>query len=841
MELQGIPYVIPPIIAVAASIVSTFYILQRYRAPEAKILVMILLAGSGWMISQILSVLSATEQAKIFWGTIGWPPLVLVYILWLIFTFQYTGREKWITHRNIVLLSIVPAITVILSFTSKYHGMMYASIECVTEDEFSLLKISWGPWYFIHDAYATILILFGDLLLIHLLIRAPRFYRRQIISLLFASFLFQIISFLGLFKLSPFSSLHIGVLLFSVASPVLALSIYRFRLADIVPVAQESVIDGMNDGVLVLDAQNRIMDVNPLVQRLIGRSTAQLIGQPVEEVWPIWLDQIGLRNENKSEEIILNLEDGQRIYDGRTSPLTDWHGNLVSQVIVLRDITERKQAEMRLKSIFEASKLINSTMDIHKIFKFISDSVRELIGFDHFAIFLVSKDRNHIHRAYAVADTKDEKELVLPSGEGLVGHCITTKEVVLLRNAYTDERAENIPDSTEPMSQIAIPLIIEDEAVGALHVSKSEENAYENRDVDVLKPLSEIISSAIRNSSLYTEIKELNTELEKKIKERSKRIEILVSTRQNLQRETSLQKGLMTIVDSMKMFGFDRVGVFLIDPKGEELVFHSGKSDNLPEITTSVSLENKEYFGVRCVLEKKTIHVKDAGLTEGTQIDESTSFTWVPIVVQDEAFAALTARNMNKVVTDEDVKDLEILAGMCAAFIDRTRVQIEPVAENHLKTEIIHQLTPKECYLVLEKIPEKSFEIFVDLVTHGVSGFIISREHPEKIKEKYNLVKTPLLWLSRSETKDTINPDDLPKLTYIIEDFTRKSEESVILLDGLEYLITQDTFGTVLKFLQGLKDTIVLNNSQLIIPFHKGTLSKKEFSTLEREITILAR
>lgn len=178
---------------------------------------------------------------------------------------------------------------------------------------------------------------------------------------------------------------------------------------------------------------------------------------------------------------------------------------------------------------------------------------------------------------------------------------------------------------------------------------------------------------------------------------------------------------------------------------------------------------------------------------------------------------------------------------MHAAFVDRARAQVAAVAETHLETGIARQLVFGECYLILEKKPEKSFEIFVDLVTHGVSGFVISREYPEKIKEKYHLVKTPMLWLSRAEQEIAINPDDLPKLIYIIEDFTRRSEESIVLLDGLEYLISQNTFDTVLKFLQEVKDIIILNRTQLILPLHKDTLSQKEFSTLEREFTILAK
>ncbi|MBU7047767.1 MAG: DUF835 domain-containing protein, partial [Theionarchaea archaeon] len=257
---------------------------------------------------------------------------------------------------------------------------------------------------------------------------------------------------------------------------------------------------------------------------------------------------------------------------------------------------------------------------------------------------------------------------------------------------------------------------------------------------------------------------------------------------------------------------------------------------------TAVSLRNTDYFGVRCVSEKKTVYIKEYTKGDGKQVtSESHSFVWVPIIVQNEAFAALSADNIesNRAVTEEDVKDLEILAGMCAVFIDRTRVLVEPVAESVLKTEIKDWLDAAECYLVFEKNPVKSLKIFCDLVTHGIPGFVISRVHPDKIKMKYKLARTPMLWLTQSETENALNPNDLSKLNYIVEDFSRKCEESVILLDGLEYLVTQVGFSTVIKYVEELKDVVVVNNSRLIISFHEGTLSLRERSILEKGCVLL--
>lgn len=338
------------------------------------------------------------------------------------------------------------------------------------------------------------------------------------------------------------------------------------------------------------------------------------------------------------------------------------------------------------------------------------------------------------------------------------------------------------------------------------------------------------------------QMKTFSQKLERKIEERSARIEVLLSTRQELQKEQSWEKGLRIIVESMSKLRFDRAGVFLIDPSRKRLVFHLGKGVELPRIGSSISLREKEYYGVKCVMEKKTIHVKDAGSTEGKQMEpESRSFAWIPIVVQDEAFAALAAGNIDddNPVTDENVKDLEILASMCGAFIDRTRMFVEPSPEKQLATKAEYWLDPSEGYIVSEKKPERTLEIFRDLVTHGIPGFIISRQYPEKTKRKYKLLKTPMIWLSRSEARDTVSPDDLSKISYIVEDFIKKCEESAILLDGVEYLITQTDFETVIRYLQKLKDLVVLNNSRLIIPFHKDTVSRREYSILEREFKVL--
>ena len=567
---------------------------------------------------------------------------------------------------------------------------------------------------------------------------------------------------------------------------------------------------------------------------------------------PIWADgevigsiSIGYGDPPKDTETLQKIAEQYHVriddllehaesYESRPPFMIDLaKSSLNTSARLIGEMVEHNQAELQLKSLFDVSKLINSTMDTEGVFAVVSDSVQKLVGFDNFIVFLVTKDGS-MYPAYASGRINGSIEK-FQHGE-LVNKCRETKNTILSENTKDQE------SDIEMKSQIMVPLIIEKECVGVLHISRSIENAYDHHDVAILEPLSEIISIAVRNSRLHNEIKEFGQELERRVEEKSRRTEVILGARHNLQAETSWEKGLKTIGESMGDLGFDRCGVFLVNPMRKTLDSHFVKGVDLPPERRSINLKNTEYFGVKCVSEKRTIHVEKYDPQEGKQISsESDSFVWVPIIVQNEAFAALAVDNVksNRLITEEDVKNLEILAGMCAAFIDRTRMLVHPTAEKSLETEFKHWLDPEEGYLVMEKKPEKSFDIFVDLITHGVPGFVVSRTFPEKLKSKFMLAKTPVLWLTRAEREDSVTPEDLPKLIYIIGDFIRKSDESVILLDGVEYLITQTDFMTILKFLYELRDLVASYNSRLIIPLYKDTLPLSDYSILEREFEVL--
>lgn len=176
----------------------------------------------------------------------------------------------------------------------------------------------------------------------------------------------------------------------------------------------------------------------------------------------------------------------------------------------------------------------------------------------------------------------------------------------------------------------------------------------------------------------------------------------------------------------------------------------------------------------------------------------------------------------------------------CVHRMVRNAQYVKPQAES-AEGDVQNELDICTGYLIKEEVPDRSYEIFKDWVTHGHQGLCITRDFPAKIRKKYGLEKTPIIWLSTSDTENTVPPQNLSALFYHIENFLKKSENGILLLSGLEYLITHNTYQSVLKFIQLLNEQIALRGAVLIVPISPLTMEEKDLKLFERELTLLEK
>jgi PAS domain S-box-containing protein len=160
---------------------------------------------------------------------------------------------------------------------------------------------------------------------------------------------------------SPFPHLDLTPFAFTLTGLAMTWGLFRFRLLDIVPVARDAVIESMSDGVIVLDAQNRIVDLNPAAQSILGCTASDAIGQPARQILSERPDLVERYRDVTEAHAEVSVGEGaaRRTFDLRISPVRGGRGRLTGRLIVLRDVTERKRAEEELHRAKEAAEAAN--------------------------------------------------------------------------------------------------------------------------------------------------------------------------------------------------------------------------------------------------------------------------------------------------------------------------------------------------------------------------------------------------------------------------------------------------------------------------------------------------
>ena len=151
-----------------------------------------------------------------------------------------------------------------------------------------------------------------------------------------------------------------------------------------------------------------------------------------------------------------------------------------------------------------------------------------------------------------------------------------------------------------------------------------------------------------------------------------------------------------------------------------------------------------------------------------------------------------------------------------------------------------------EKYLIPDTGDEKIYTILQKNVSKRISSpvrvLIISRKHPDKIR--HNLTtQIEAYWLSRVDAPNAINPSNIESILNIIEEFLTTSgpNETFIVIDGLEYLITHTNFNRVVKLIYEVSDIITLKNSRLLISIDPRTLPNEQYAILSRNFKIIEK
>jgi PAS domain S-box-containing protein len=357
MTWQPILYALPSVVAVAIALVVARAAWQRRSASGAVPLVFLMLSVALWSAAEILRVLFPTLEAMYFFMQVEQIAVVGIPAFWVIFALDYAGFQRWLTRRNLIALAVIEAAIVLVAFTNPWHGWMWSSVTLNPATAYPSLATGRGPWWTLNILVNYPLIVIGTLVIGWTLADSWTLYRRQAGIVLVGVLVTWATDILFVLKVTP-ENLNLMPLAFSLGGACFWWGFYHFRMLDLMPVARAKVIESMVDAVIVLDRQNRIADLNPSAQKLLGLPAFRAVGQSADQCLRLW-PQLGehlLGAGEANNEVTLTTDGAPCSYDLRLSPLTGQGGRITGRLLVLRDITDRKRAEdevLRLNTSLE--------------------------------------------------------------------------------------------------------------------------------------------------------------------------------------------------------------------------------------------------------------------------------------------------------------------------------------------------------------------------------------------------------------------------------------------------------------------------------------------------------
>jgi signal transduction histidine kinase/DNA-binding NarL/FixJ family response regulator len=338
MHWQNTPYTLPLAASAALALFLAGFLWRRRARPGATALSALMLSVAVWCGGYALEMARVALADKVFWACVQYIGVALVPTFFLLFVLRYTrGPAVALPHWTRWLVWEPPLVLAFV-WTDRWHQLYWSEKSILDAAGFGVLVVEPGPLYHLHVVYAYIMLLSGTVLLYRMAQRGPKEYRNRLGVVLVCCAAPWLGNALYMTGLSPFPHLDLTPFAFGLTGLGATWALRRFELLELVPVARDLLVEKMSYGVLVLDEQQRIVDINPAARQLLAES-GSVIGRRGDQVLQGLDHELGAAlGESRSE---IELAASGRICEMSTLPLGQQAGYLVT----LQDITERRVAE----------------------------------------------------------------------------------------------------------------------------------------------------------------------------------------------------------------------------------------------------------------------------------------------------------------------------------------------------------------------------------------------------------------------------------------------------------------------------------------------------------------
>ncbi len=511
----------------SAAIISLFVaviIFIKRVEPGGTAFATVMLAIALWLIFRVFEGVSEEITKKIFWAKFEYWGIATLPVCYFIFASQFSRKDKWITKKNLIIAFLIPLLTLLLVFTNEFHGLIWSNIYPSTTSGVDNLVYEHGSFFWVYWVYSYTMLIWGIYRLITTFLNFSKEYRLQVFLLIFATLVPWVGNLLYIIDLSPVKGMDLTPVGLAFSGLIIAISLYRGQIFEVAPVARNIIFDAMQEGILVLDINGNIVDGNDATERILEIPLKHLLKRHFAKSltkYPALIENLQKMSSSRFE-MCLNEADHKYVQVSLSLIITNV--NPTGQLIVLQDISERKELELYeneqrkyAEALARIAATLNSSLDLDIVLEKMLDIIHEVVPHDAANIAFVDDAQMHFVKLkgyekfkskeiieslnYAIDDIPDFKKMA------------EEKEALVVTDTHNNPTWIENPEVKWIRSYVGSPIVIGGKTIGFINVDSSTPNFYTQEHAQRLKVFADEAAIAIQNARIVEELRERNQDL----------------------------------------------------------------------------------------------------------------------------------------------------------------------------------------------------------------------------------------------------------------------------------------------------------------------------------------
>jgi len=379
------PNIWPPVLMALLMATLSVYSGRRRSVPGATALMIASLFAAAWAAGSLLEYAAVDVATRTIWFKVQAAVQIPIAIAITCFILEYAWPGRWLTRRNLALLALPGLLGVVMLLTDDLHHLAWRSFSLANGS----IKPQFGP-----GSWALLVYSFGMLGLVNLLVfgwlfrRSPQ-HRWPVVLMLVGQLAGRMIFLLDRASLVQ-SPLPLDLFGMSLEFLMYAIVLLGFRILDPLPLARQTLVTQLREGMLVLDSHGRVTSLNPAAQAILGQPSRRLLGQSIQDLLPTYAAEIGSLQAAGTGLAEINLKTGpeSRAYQVELSSLNDFRGQVVGRLLLLRDVTDQKRAQAQ---IIEQQRALAMLHEREQLARELHDSLGQVLGYASFQVDAAAK------------------------------------------------------------------------------------------------------------------------------------------------------------------------------------------------------------------------------------------------------------------------------------------------------------------------------------------------------------------------------------------------------------------------------------------------------------------